>query len=69
MKDTIAALKTYRREVGVEIAEAQIREWANCRIAEFGDDGWIWIEGPQRGHWLSPEGMEQFRRWLREQGQ
>jgi hypothetical protein len=44
-----------------------IREWANCEIAEIDEDGRIWIEGPQRGHWLDDDKLQVFVAWAKSQ--
>lgn len=32
-----------------------IKAFWNCQDASIDDNGEIWIEGPQRGHWLDDE--------------
>lgn len=65
MKDLIASLKAWRAEIGKEAAEAAVQDCFNCCVAEFGDDGWVWIAEPARGHWLSPDELDHFWRWVR----
>lgn len=43
--------------------EELIRQWANCQDASVDAVGDVWIQGPQTGHWLSPERKEQFIAW------
>ena len=35
--------------------EPKIQEWLNCQVAEVDDNGDVWIENPQQGHWLDDE--------------
>jgi len=42
-----------------------VMEWANCREASVRADGTVWICGPQRGHWLGSDELDDLVGWLR----
>ena len=43
-----------------------IREYENCRSAFLEPDGRVWIEGPQRGHYLEEDRLEELVLWLKD---
>lgn len=49
-----------------ELVDA-VKEWANCTFAEIDDDGDVWIEGPQTGHWLKDDKLIEFAEWCQKQ--
>lgn len=44
-----------------------VKTWANCREAEIGEDGRIWIAQPQTGHWLNDDDLVTFINWTEKQ--
>jgi hypothetical protein len=62
-------------EARIEIARLLTRNdcaepicnWANCEYADIDDDGDVWIEGPQTGHWLDDDKLVKLAAWLVQQ--
>ncbi len=42
-----------------------IMNWANCEFADVSDDGNVWIETPQTGHWLDDAKLIELAEWLK----
>ena len=61
MLPTIDELRT---EMGEDTLTDRIREWANCRTVHIDDDGDVWIEDPQAGHWLTEDDLLLLCGWL-----
>lgn len=62
--DDIKAILGLDVESGAgELIAAAVCEWANCEGASVHETGSIWIEGPQRGHWLSDAKIIEFWNW------
>lgn len=40
-----------------------VTEWANCHDAEIDEKGDVWINNPQRGHWLDDDAKAEFVAW------
>ena len=41
-----------------------VKEFFNCRDADVDGEGKIWIEGPQRGHWINAERTAELLGWI-----
>ncbi|MGO9474523.1 MAG: hypothetical protein ACLPWS_14170 [Rhodomicrobium sp.] len=50
----------------LRVTEAEIRVCFNCNFAEIDNDGEVWIEGPQTGHWLNEDQLQQLVKFKRE---
>ena len=48
--------------------EPKIQEWLNCQTADVDSEGDVWVEGPMRGHWLSPGAKVDFVNWRDSRG-
>ena len=59
----ITEIKTAFAAVPAAVADAAI-EKHNCETAEVDEKGDIWIEGPQRGHWLDEEELAELAEWV-----
>lgn len=46
----------YLKDRGITVDD--VKTCFNCGFAEIDSDGEIWIEGPQRGHWLQEQEFE-----------
>jgi len=46
-----------------ESEESRVEDWFgqffNCQTVEISDDGSLWIEGPQAGHWVDQERIDE----------
>lgn len=58
--------QNYKAE-GVDFAEL-IRVRFNCAEAHVDDDGDVWIAGPQTGHWLKDDALNDLADWIEENG-
>ena len=52
---------------GESPAELVCRKF-NCSDAEFDSDGNVWIEGPQAGHWLDDDKLDELVEWMKSEG-
>lgn len=64
----VAMLALRRDWEGDETIEQAICRVYNCRFAEIDGDGDVWIDGPQRGHWLDADALGDLPRMLIEAG-
>lgn len=47
-----ALIAQARKDIGVEALADLARGKFNCADADISEDGDVFIEGPQRGHWI-----------------
>jgi hypothetical protein len=43
--------------------EVNLQRWANCETAHVDNDGDVWIEGPQSGHWMTEDEKARYLDW------
>lgn len=51
-----------------ETPEELLARWANCEHAEVHPDGSLYVEGPQNGHYLSDDKVDEFVAWMKAEG-